>query len=150
VGHDTDRTGRPPAATGGHRGVPHTADLRVEAWGATREECLTQAAHGVVESFADVAAAGEVRHREAEILADRDEDLLVALLDDVVYRLDAEDEVAVDVALDPVPGGLRVRYGMADAATLPLTGAAPKAVTLHGLSLEPGPDGWTCSVTLDV
>jgi len=39
---------------------------------------------------------------------------------------------------------------MADADALPVTGAAPKAVTLHGLRFDGGPDGWTCSVTLDV
>ncbi|MFB7210577.1 hypothetical protein [Streptomyces sp. NPDC056255] len=39
--------------------------------------------------------------------AERDEDVLVALLDEVVYRLDTEGDVLVDVELAPVDGGIR-------------------------------------------
>ncbi|MDT0317262.1 MULTISPECIES: archease [unclassified Streptomyces] len=143
--------GEHPGGRGGHRGVPHTADLRVSAWGPTREECLTQAVRGVVESFADPSSGARApRRRHTEIHADDDPELLVALMDDVVYRLDTAGEVPVDVDLDPIPGGLRVAYRMADADDLEPVGAAPKAVTLHDLALGRGPAGWTCSVTLDV
>ncbi|HZG06184.1 MAG TPA: archease [Streptomyces sp.] len=138
------------APRGGHRGVPHTADLRVEAWAPTREECLAQAVRGLCESFLDLTGATGVRRRDVVVLADSDEDLLVALLDEVVYWLDAQDEVPVGVELTAVPGGLRAGLDMADAGSLPATGAAPKAVTLHGLSFGRGPEGWRCSVTLDV
>jgi SHS2 domain-containing protein len=39
----------------GHRTVPHAADLRIEAWAATREECMAEAVRGLVGSFATVA-----------------------------------------------------------------------------------------------
>ncbi|MCW7942031.1 archease [Streptomyces hygroscopicus] len=135
---------------GGHRGVPHTADLRVEAWGETREECLAQAVRGVCESFLDLTGAAAARSRDVVLRAERDEDLLVALLEEVVYRLDTEGEVPVGVELTPVAGGLRAELRMTDAGSLPVTGAAPKAVTLHELYFGRGPQGWTCSVTLDV
>ena len=45
----------------GHRTVPHTADLRVEAWAPTREACLAEAVRGLVDRFAVVAAA-RTRH----------------------------------------------------------------------------------------
>ncbi|MER7466748.1 archease [Streptomyces sp. NPDC097981] len=138
------------AGCGGYRGIPHTADLRVEAWAPTREECLTQAVRGVCESFLDLAGAAGAHRREIVVQADREEDLLVGLLEEVVYWLDIEGEVPVDVELIPVDGGVRGVLRMADAGSLPVTGAAPKAVTLHGLALTRGPDGWTCSVTLDV
>ena len=38
----------------GHRTVPHTADLRIEAWAVTCEECLAEALRGLVGSFAAV------------------------------------------------------------------------------------------------
>ncbi|MGW5781645.1 archease [Streptomyces sp. NPDC003863] len=139
-----------PAGPSGYRGVPHTADLRVEAWAPTREECLVQAVRGVCASFVDLTGAVGVRRWEVEVRADRDEDVLVGLLDEVVYRLDTEGEVPVDVELAPADGGVRGVLRMADARSFPVTGAAPKAVTLHGLALTSGPDGWTCSVTLDV
>ena len=141
------------ARPAGHRGVPHTADLSVEAWAPTREECLAQAVRGVVEAFIDARAlahAQEIRRHEVVLGGECDEDLLVALLDEVVYRLDAADEIPVDVELIPLLGGLRAGLRMADARSLPVTGAAPKAVTLHGLAFAHGADGWSCSVTLDV
>ncbi|MBL1098429.1 archease [Streptomyces coffeae] len=138
------------ARRAGHRSVPHTADLRVEAWAPTREECLAQAVRGVCESFLDLAGAAGVRRRDVVVGADRDEDVLVALLEEVVYWLDTEGEVPVDVELTPVTGGLRCGLHMADAGALPVTGAAPKAVTWHNLAFIRGPEGWTCSVTLDV
>ncbi|MGK5533814.1 archease [Streptomyces sp. URMC 129] len=137
----------------GHRGVPHTADLRVEAWAPTREECLAEAVRGVVEAFADVsgAARGDGRPWETTVRADDDADLLTGLMDEVVYRLDAAGEVPLDVRAEAVPGGVRAVWRTADVSALPLVGAVPKAVTLHGLAFGPGPDGdWRCSVTLDV
>lgn len=135
---------------GGHRSVPHTADLRVEAWAPTREECLAQAVHGVCASFLDLTGAVGVRRRDVVVRADTDEDVLVALLEEIVYWLDTEDEVPVDVDLAPAADGLHVGLQMADAGTLPATGAVPKAVTLHDLSFGRGAQGWSCSVTLDV
>ncbi|HEX5567625.1 MAG TPA: archease [Streptomyces sp.] len=76
--------------------------------------------------------------------------MLVALLEEVVYWLDTEGEVPVEVELTPVTGGLRGVLQMADAGSLPVAGAAPKAVTLHELDFTRGPEGWTCSVTPDV
>ncbi len=39
-----------------HRKALHPADLHIEAWGPTREECIAEAARGMVGSFAVVAA----------------------------------------------------------------------------------------------
>lgn len=134
----------------GYRAVPHTADLRVEAWAPTREECLARAVHGVVASFADTSAARPVRTRQATVTAGSDDDLLAALMDEIVYRLDTDGEIPVDVRIDAAPGGVHARLFMAEADRLPLTGAVPKAVTLHGLSLCCDGARWTCAVTLDV
>ena len=115
---------------------------------------MAEAVRGLVESFADPTGARPRRTVTTELSGDgegaEDGELLAALLDDVVYRLDTADEVPLDLRLTPVPGGLRVAYRMADATALPVVGAAPKAVTLHGLSLTRTREGWRCSVTLDV
>ncbi|GHF58527.1 putative protein archease [Streptomyces mashuensis] len=145
-----DRPGDAPEPRAGHRSVPHTADLRVEAWAPTREECLAQAVRGVCTAFLDLTGATPVRTRDHVVRAASDDDLLVALLDEVVYRLDTDGEVPVDTGLTAVPGGLHATFRMADAASLPTIGAAPKAVTLHGLECGPTPGGWACAVTLDV
>lgn len=87
----------------GHRTVPHTADLRIEAWAVTREECLAEAVRGLVGSFA-AAADRQPYRRDSRVMAARsDEDLLVALVDEVIYRLDADGEVPVSVAVRAAP-----------------------------------------------
>lgn len=134
----------------GHRTVPHTADLRVEAWAPTREGCIAEAVLGTVASFVDTTSVHPDRTHHCRLAAHSDEDLLVAVLDEVIYRLDTENEAPVDVELDATDEGLEVRFAMCDATELPQVGAVPKAVSLHELSLARGPVGWRCSVTLDV
>ncbi|MFB7508035.1 archease, partial [Streptomyces broussonetiae] len=41
----------------GHCVMPHTADIRLHAWGTTREHCLTEAVRALVEAFAEVSHA---------------------------------------------------------------------------------------------
>jgi phage shock protein A len=136
----------------GHRSVPHTADLRIEAWAPTREECLAEAARGLVDSFAVVAAARPRRTAERRFIAGSDADLLVAIIDEVIYRLDADGEIPVTVAVRPAPdGGVVLSMQLAGVGEAEITGAAPKAATLHDLRCAAGPAGpWSCGITVDV
>jgi SHS2 domain-containing protein len=53
---DTPQTAESHEQAGrGHWTMPHPADLRIEAWGPTREDCLAEAVLGLVDSFAVVA-----------------------------------------------------------------------------------------------
>ncbi|MFD8081406.1 archease [Kitasatospora sp. NPDC059722] len=143
------------SAASGHRTVPHTADLQVEAWSPTAEGCIGELVRGVVDSFADLTAAGPAGERACTVVAASDADLLAGVLEEVVYRMDADGELPTALALGAIhdaDGGrtLEVRFEMADTATAALVGAVPKAVSLHGLDLRPGPGGWTGRVTVDV
>ena len=131
----------------GHRGVPHTADVRIEAWGPDRDSCLAEAVLGLADSVVDRSAAGPDRAPvTVPLAADSDTDLLVAALDEVIYRLDTRDQVPV--AASYAAGTLHL--DMADVHTLPVVGPAPKAVTLHELHFAAEGDRWTCSVTIDI
>ena len=136
----------------GHRSVPHTADLRVEAWAATREECLAEAVRALVDSFAVVAAARPRRTAERRFIAGSDEDLLVAIIDEVIYRLDADGEIPVTVDVRPAPdGGVVLAMQLADVGEAEITGAAPKAASLHDLRCAADTAGrWSCGITIDV
>ncbi|SCF65295.1 SHS2 domain-containing protein [Streptomyces sp. Ncost-T10-10d] len=151
--------GREPARkqpdASGHRAVPHTADMRVEAWAPTAEGCIGEAVRAVLEGFADTSGAAVVGERECVVTAESDADLLVSVLEEVVYRMDADGEIPLDVKVGPIrsAGGSRelsVYFRMADVRTAVPVGAVPKAVSLHDLQLRGGPGGWTCRVTLDV
>ncbi|MFG2630884.1 archease [Streptomyces sp. NPDC048473] len=135
--------------------MPHTADMRVEAWSPTAEGCIGEAVCAVVEGFADTSGAAVVGERTCAVTAESDEDLLVSVLEEVVYRMDADGEIPLGVQVGAIRSagdgrGLSVRFRMADADTAVAVGAVPKAVSLHDLELRGGPGGWTCRVTLDV
>ncbi|HEU4543768.1 MAG TPA: archease [Jiangellaceae bacterium] len=134
----------------GHRIVPHTADVGVEAWGPNRESCIAEAVLGVVEAFAETASVHPERDRRSWFANSCDEDLLVNVLDDAIYYLDTEHEVPVDIEVEPRGDGVAVRFAMADASRVRIVGAAPKGVSLHGLRIGPLGGSWSCSLIVDV
>ncbi|MFE5812327.1 archease [Streptomyces sp. NPDC056479] len=134
----------------GHRAVPHTADVRIEAWGVSRERCLVEAALAMAECFADVTAVRPTSVERIRLAQDSDEGLLTALLDEVVVRIDEDGRVPVDLEADVTEGDLDVRLALAELADVQVTDAIPKDITWHGLSIGPGPYGWSCAVTVDV
>ena len=137
----------------GHRGVPHTADLRIEAWAPTRERCVAEAVKGMVGSFADVSAVRPTGTTVLEVPPGPDDDLLVAVLDEVIYRLDADGEIVLDAEVTGTPdGGLAARLRTGDAAEAREIGAVPKAISLHDLRIGADPETgeWSCTVTIDV
>lgn len=133
----------------GHRALTHAADLRVEAWAPTRERCIAEALLGTVEAFADVSAAAPTTVRRREVTGD-DEDLLVASLEELVYLLDTAGEVPATVEVTRAADGVAIRFDMVSVGRLEQVGAVPKAVSLHDLRFEHGPEGWSCSVLLDL
>jgi SHS2 domain-containing protein len=143
--------GRLPGSPGrGHRTVPHTADVRIEAWAPTREECFAEAVRGMVEGFADTSGRRTTVRRDCHVGGRSDEEILLGLLDEVIYRLDTAGEVPVATEIRPAGEGVRVRFTMAGVESLPAVGAVPKAASSHGLTVQQRPDGWVCSVTVDV
>jgi SHS2 domain-containing protein len=83
----------------GHAIRAHTADEILEAWGPTREACLEEA----VLAWWTASRGRHVGwswHREVE-LAGTDEEILVALLEEVIYHLDAHGAVPVRVHVNP-------------------------------------------------
>jgi SHS2 domain-containing protein len=134
----------------GHRTVPHTADLRVQAWAPTREQCVAEAVVGLVEAFADVSGVPPRQQRTITVRADRDDDLLLTVLDEVVYLLDTER--LVPVAVDVESGGpdVRVVLDLVDVGAVEQVGAAPKAVSLHALRLGTTCSGWFATAVVDV
>jgi SHS2 domain-containing protein len=136
----------------GHTSVPHTADLRIEAWGPTREDCIAEAVRGLVESFADVSGARRHHTIECHLTAGSDADLLAAAVEEVIYVLDTAGEVPVAVAVGrAADGGIDLALLAVDASMVEIIGAAPKAASLSGLACASDASGrWSCAVTIDV
>lgn len=135
----------------GHRGLPHTADVRIEAWAPTRDACLSEAVAALVDTFADTTGARPDRTVTADLTAESDDDALAAVLDEVIYALDTEDVVPLGLRVEPGPPGvLRIHLPVTAAGNVEFTGAAPKAVALSGLSCTREHGRWTCTATIDV
>lgn len=136
----------------GHRALPHTADVRIEAWAPTREECVAEAVHALVDTFAsvpDADAVADVEPASMSTAVRSDEDALVVVLDEVIYLVDTRGvPVGVEVEFDGKT--LRAEFALVPVESVEIIGAAPKAVPLHGLRFAPGTDGWSCEVLIDV
>ncbi len=135
----------------GHRTVPHTADLRVEAWAGSLHDCIAEALRGMIGSFADVRGAEPTRVLEREVVAHSAADLLASAADEVIYLLDADGEIPVSVQVRPSRTGVLLMLALVGIDRVEVTGAVPKAVSFHGLSCQAGKDGrWSASMTVDV
>ena len=138
--------------TSGHRGVPHAADLRIEAWADTREECVAEAVRALVNSFAEPAAQAGRRAVKRHVAAETDADLVAAAIEEVIYGLDTRGEIPVAVAARrAADGGIDLTLHLAGLEQVQITGAAPKAASLSGLRCGRDESGrWSCAVTVDV
>ncbi len=134
----------------GHRSVPHPADARIEAWAPTREQCVVEAVAAMVAGFADVSGARPAGTVEFHVGPAADTDLLVSVLDRVVYLMDTEGQLPDGADVRAADGGLDVRLRMVATDSVEAFGAVPKAVSLHELRFGGGDAGWSCAVTLDV
>jgi len=143
---------RPGRRGCGHTSVPHTSDLRIEAWGPTREDCIAEAVRGLVESFADVSEAAHQRVIERHLDAGSDADLLASAVEEVIYYLDTDGAIPAEVEVSrAADGGIYLMLRVVDAAAAEIIGAAPKAASLSGLTCALDASGrWLCAVTIDV
>ncbi|WP_225829886.1 archease [Streptomyces sp. NK08204] len=135
----------------GHRVLPHTADTRLHAWGTSREHCLAEAVRALVDAFAEVSDVHPTSVERVRLDPAGDEDLLVALLDEVVFRLEVAGLIPVDVEVEATDdGGVEARLCLAALADVDVIGAAPKGISWQELHIGPDPYGWSCTVIVDV
>jgi SHS2 domain-containing protein len=135
----------------GHRVLPHTADVIVEAWAPNRAGCLEELVRGVVDTFADVGTVTATREIPLEVGAARDEDVVVAIFDDVCYLLDADGLVVVDVALEEEEdGNFDGIFFVAPVDAVVPTGAPPKGISRSDLQFGPDGNRWRARAIVDV
>jgi SHS2 domain-containing protein len=139
--------------------VPHTADLRIEAWAGSCHECVAESLRGLVDSVADVRGAEATRTAECELTGVSPADLLASAAEEIIYILDTACQVPVSVRVRPAGGpdqqqpaeGIVVTLELASVSVVEFVGAIPKAVSFHELSCEPDASGrWSATMTVDV
>ncbi len=123
--------------------MPHTADLRIEVWSPSRKGCIGEAVLGTVESFLDTSLARAQRIRQCRLTGDRDDDLLLAMLEEIIYVLDTAGEAPVDVELEAITVSPPLA-GMVSSRVILRPFAAPKII---GVGSPDSPTGNSLSVS---
>ncbi|HET6951708.1 MAG TPA: archease [Acidimicrobiales bacterium] len=141
----------PPAGGRGHRVVPHTADVILEAWGTDLASCCDEAVAALTGLYAAGGPAAEVGRRHVHLPAGTDESLLLAVLDEVIFTLDTAAAVPVRSEARAAPdGGLDLSLILADRDTVRPAGAVPKAVARSELAVVSRPGAVRCRFLVDV
>ena len=140
--------------------VDHTADLAIEATGATRDEALGEAALGmtaVLTGRDDVHLLGRPEREVRFVIETPDLDALaVAFLSEILWLHESEDLLWLGggVRVEETEGGM-VRAvdtgnGVLHDPTVHGRGVEVKAVTYHGLRFARDGAGWKLWVLLDI
>lgn len=135
----------------GHAVLPHTADVIVEGWGASKVAAFAEVAQAMVDVFAETTGAEATEPLPVSIAAGPDDEMLVALLEEVIFVAEVFAKVPVDIRLEETEeGGLAGFLDVAPVAEVSFTGAAPKAVSRSGLDVIRDGRRWVCRATIDV
>lgn len=136
----------------GHRLVPHTADMGIEAWSDSLSGLFSETALGLKEMMFGLTPIACQREQTVVVAAEDDAELLVAWLNEILYQLEACDLAPADFRIDQL-GEHRltavIRGETGVAARLPREREV-KAVTYHQLVLEQQPGGWFARVYVDL
>jgi SHS2 domain-containing protein len=134
----------------GHRVLPQTAGVIVEAWSPSRSGCLEELVRGVVSIFADAGSVRATREVPLEVTVARDEDVVVAVLEDVCQLLYADELVVADVALNEEEDGcFEGTFFVVPADAVIPTGAVPKGVSRSDVLFAREGSSWRGRVLVD-
>ena len=134
--------------------LDHTADAGIEVEAPSLDACLARAAAGLFEMmFVPPAKLDRrsVRTVEVGLEAASPEELMVAWLQELLYRSEVEDVFFVSFEVETDGRRLNGR-----AAGVPITpelepaGPGVKAVTRHGLRVDRVDESWRARVIVDV
>ena len=142
---------RPVDPSCGHRVVPHTADLIIEAWAVDRAACIAEAVTALSGSFADASAATSTGTLPVSFDAIDAGELLAAVLEEVIFLLETSGLVAVGVDLeDADDGSIDGTFLIVPLTSVTQIGPAPKGIARSDLLLTHGTHGWRAHAIVDV
>ena len=132
--------------------IDHTADLGLWAEAETLPGVFRTMCIALSRLMVEGARKGETSSHPFEASGDGLADLLVQVLNEVVYLLDAEGLLVTDLEVEELSPA-RLSAQLLSIAFDPgqhTPGEAVKAVTYHETQVEQTPSGWRAQVLLDV
>jgi len=135
----------------GRRARPvHAGDLRIDAWGATRERCVAEAVRALVDGVLWVSGHRPLWTASFEVTGSGDDHLVDTTLARVITALRRHGAVPVTTEVTATGDGLRLRCAMVDAAAVRPRGALPKGVTADSVRCGRNAGTWWCTARIDL
>jgi SHS2 domain-containing protein len=130
----------------------HTADRGIVVRADSLLELFAGATVGMFSTMYDLEGVEPDRAHEVRVTGPDPEALLVAWLQELIFRFEVEDEVYTAAELYEVTDTLArgTVHGRVVGPEIVQIGAAVKAVTYHGLSVRQVDDGWEARLLFDV
>lgn len=135
-----------------YRIFPHTADLGLEIYGASRRDLFVHAAFAVYDLITDLGKVEGKESRAIFVEGKDQEDLLINYLREILYLYNGERWLIKDVCIDEL-GSRCMKVSLAgefldlDKHTIK---KEIKAVTYHQVKVEEVKNGWKAKVIFDV
>ena len=132
--------------------IEHTADMGLEAQADSLAAVFEEMARGLVGMIYGNSPVREMLEEEVVVRADDPVELMVAWLNEIVYRIEMDDLVVREVVINTVDdNGLHATLtGERFDAGRHSVERQVKSVTYHQACLEERPDGWYARVYVDL
>ena len=135
--------------TAGYEVLPHTADLRIRAWGKTREELFRNALAGMTSVMsASAPRQPSLAERMIALEAPDTATLLIDFLSAALSQSHVNREVYTDVSFQEL-GAQSLRV-MLRGVSVEAFGKDIKAVTYHGVEIQETDQGYEATVVYDI
>lgn len=133
--------------------LDHTGDLGVHVYGNTLPELFTNAASGMLEAMVASDSVDAVKQISIEVTAESLEDLMVAWLDELIFKHEVEEICFQRVEILQITNTKLSATGYGEPTDLKkhIVYTEIKSVTYHQLIVEQRPDGtWFAQVIFDL
>jgi SHS2 domain-containing protein len=132
----------------------HTADVGLTIRGNDLDDLIQTAAEGMFDYIvANRDAVRDLERERIELRADSTADLLVAWLNDLIFRMETEHRLYSRFDVHVAPDGLSLVAEIGGEPIDPdrhVLDHEVKAVTHHGLTLARNDGGWVAELILDI
>ncbi|MBI5523067.1 MAG: archease [Desulfarculus sp.] len=134
-----------------HGTLTHTADLGLWVEADSLPELMATAVEALSLLMAAGPRQGDIAWLPVDLEGQDHAELLVELLNEVVYCLDGEGLISVALEITELtPVRLAGRLGVVPRGPGHMAGEPVKAVTYHQASVQPRGRGWRAQVIMDV
>ena len=135
-----------------HELFEHTADLGLRAQAADLNTLFAEAARCLFSAIVeDPQSVRPLLEQSVSISGDDHELLLFDFLRELLYRFDADHMLFCDFVVTVHPDGLSATVrGEPREPTQHFLSHEVKAITYHGLIVQPTDDGWLAEVIVDI